>query len=271
MANKLGCIGGGQMGEALIKGILHSGLYAKEQIVVADPDGDRRQFLERTYSVATSGNSADVWLTSDTVILAVKPQVMDRVLRRDRDNVSDRHLIITIAAGLPLSFYNDCLNSRAYRIIRVMPNTPALVLEGASALSGNENVTAADLQQAVGIFNSVGKAIVVAEEYLDAVTGLSGSGPAYVFTFIEAMIDAGVKCGLPRNVAESLTHQTVLGSVNLLRQSGEHPAVQRSRVTSPGGTTIAGLHVLERAGFSGIIIDAVEAATHRSLELGGKR
>lgn len=259
------------MGEALIKGILHAGVFSQDQIVIADPDGDRRQFLERTYSVATSGDSADVWSTSDTVILAVKPQVMDSMLRRDRENVSQRHLIITIAAGLPLSFYDDCLDSREYRIIRVMPNTPALVLEGASALSGNQNVTVADLQQAIGIFNSVGKAIVVAEEYLDAVTGLSGSGPAYVFTFIEAMIDAGIKCGLPRNVAETLTVQTILGSAKLLRQSGEHPAVQRSRVTSPGGTTIAGLHVLERAGFSGIIIDAIEAATRRSLELGGKR
>lgn len=271
MTNKLGCIGGGQMGEALIKGILQSGLHTCEQIVIADPDAGRRQFLEQTYSVTTSGNSADVWLTCDTVILAVKPQVMDAMLRRDRDNVDESHLIITIAAGLPLSFYNECLNSRKFRIIRVMPNTPALVLEGASAISGNANATETDLQQAMKIFNSVGKAIVVAEEYLDAVTGLSGSGPAYVFTFIEAMIDAGIKCGLPRNVAEPLTLQTILGSVNLLRQSGDHPAVQRSRVTSPGGTTIAGLHVLERAGFSGIIIDAIEAATRRSLELGGKR
>jgi len=271
MTNKLGCIGGGQMGEALIKGILQSGLYTGEQIVIADPDAGRRQFLEQTYSVTTSGNSADAWLTCGTVILAVKPQVMDAMLLKDRDNVGENHLIITIAAGLPLSFYNECLNSRNSGSSGSCRTPRPSCSKGIGDQRQRKHHRGRPATRPCSIFNSVGKAIVVAEEYLDAVTGLSGSGPAYVFTFIEAMIDAGIKCGLPRNVAEPLTLQTILGSVNLLRQSGEHPAVQRSRVTSPGGTTIAGLHVLERAGFSGIIIDAIEAATRRSLELGGKR
>jgi pyrroline-5-carboxylate reductase len=268
MTETLGCIGGGQMGEALIRGILQSGLYQAGQVIIAEPNPDRRDFLERTYAVRTSGDSDGIWQECQTVILAVKPQIMGPMLVKARGLAGERHLIITIAAGLPLSFYSDALASAALRIVRVMPNTPALVLAGASAICGNDNATAADLQKALDIFNAVGTAMTLGESYLDAVTGLSGSGPAYVFTFIEAMIDAGVKCGLPRDVAEKLCLQTVLGSVKLLQESGDHPAVLRAKVTSPGGTTIAGLHVLERAGFAGIVIDAVEAATRRSLELG---
>lgn len=264
----LGCIGGGQMGEALIRGILQSGLYQAAQVMIAEPDQDRRAFLEKTYAVRTSGDSDDIWRECGTVLLAVKPQIMGPMLTGAKGQVSERHLIITIAAGLPLSFYGDCLDSSSLRIIRVMPNTPALVLAGASAISGNPNATAKDLQKALDIFNAVGTAMIVGESYLDAVTGLSGSGPAYVFTFIEAMTDAGVKCGLPRDIAEKLTLQTILGSARLLQEDGGHPAALRAKVTSPGGTTIAGLHVLERAGFSGIVIDAIEAATRRSLELG---
>jgi pyrroline-5-carboxylate reductase len=268
MTNQLGCIGGGQMGEALIKGILQSGLYAKEDILVVEPNANRREYLESAYAISTAASDSSLWRDCDTVILAVKPQVMGAMLEEASEHIDDRHLLITIAAGLPLSFYSDCLGAGSRRIVRVMPNTPCLVLEGASAISGNSNVTAADLEKTLAIFNAVGKALVVNETYLDAVTGLSGSGPAYVFTFIEALIDAGIKCGLARNVAEMLAMQTVLGSVKLLQESGEHPAALRSKVTSPGGTTISGLHVLERAGFTGIVIDAVEAASKRSQELG---
>jgi pyrroline-5-carboxylate reductase len=151
-----------------------------------------------------------------------------------------------------------------------MPNTPALVLESASALSGNKNVSETDLKLAQSLFEAVGKTVILEECYLDAVTGLSGSGPAFVFSFIEGMIEAGVKTGLARQVAETLTLQTVLGSVKLMQETGKHPAVLRAMVTSPGGTTIAGLHVMERAGFKGIIMDTIEAATNRSAELGKK-
>jgi pyrroline-5-carboxylate reductase len=271
MTNQLGCIGGGQMGEALIKGILQSGLYRKEDIIVAEPEAKRRDYLATTYAISTEDSSLSLWPQCDTVILAVKPQVMEALLKASRDHIGDHHLLITIAAGLPLSFYSDCLGSESCRIVRVMPNTPCLVLEGASAISGNDNATAVDLEKAKAIFNAVGKALVVDETYLDAVTGLSGSGPAYVFTFVEALIDAGIKCGLPRAVAETLTLQTVIGSVRLLQESGEHPAALRARVTSPGGTTISALHVLEKAGFTGIVMDAVEAAAKRSMELGKGR
>jgi len=182
--------------------------------------------------------------------------------------VNERHLVISIAAGVTISFIEGNLADTGCRVIRVMPNTPAIVQEAASALSSGVRATATDMETAQVIFDAIGQTVVVDETYLDAVTGLSGSGPAYVFSFIEALIDAGVKVGLPRPVAETLALQTVVGSVKLAMDTGDHPAQLRAMVTSPGGTTIAGLHVLERAGMQGIIMDAVEAATERSRHLG---
>ncbi len=256
------------MGEALIKGILAADIYKAEQIYVAEPSDNRREYLSETFHVHTSSDSQLIWQECSTVILAVKPQIMSIVLASAKGHVTENHLIISIAAGLPLSFFEQNLDSDKIRIIRVMPNTPALVLAGASALSGNSRITDADMQLAQSLFNGVGKAVVLEERYLDAVTGLSGSGPAYVFTFIEAMIDAGIKEGLTRPVAETLVLQTISGSVKLVEESGKHPAELRAMVTSPGGTTIAGQHILERKGFRGIIMDAVSAASKRSTELG---
>ncbi len=268
--NGIGFIGGGQMGEALIRGIIQSGLHGADAILVAEPDSNRRSHLEATYQIRTTEKGAEVWASCPTVILAVKPQVMGSLLTTSQGLISADHLIITIAAGLPIAFYEAHLNQQPCKIIRVMPNTPALVLESASALSGNKNVSETDLKLAQSLFEAVGKTVILEECYLDAVTGLSGSGPAFVFSFIEGMIEAGVKTGLARQVAETLTLQTVLGSVKLMQETGKHPAVLRAMVTSPGGTTIAGLHVMERAGFKGIIMDTIEAATNRSAELGKK-
>lgn len=268
MITTIGFIGGGQMGEALIRGIIRSGLSPAAAIMVAEPDQGRREYLESTYQVKTSANGESIWQNCSTVLLAVKPQVMGALLDGNRSLITPEHLIITIAAGLPIAFYEKHIGNTSCRIIRVMPNTPALVLESASALSGNANVSQADMEFASSLFNAVGKAVILEERYLDAVTGLSGSGPAYVFSFIEGMIEAGIKTGLARPVAETLAMQTVLGSVKLMQETGKHPAVLRAMVTSPGGTTIAAQHVLERAGFKGIIMDAIEAATNRSLELG---
>ncbi|MBE9520008.1 MAG: pyrroline-5-carboxylate reductase [Proteobacteria bacterium] len=266
----IGFIGGGRMGEALIQGILKSGIITADRIHVTDPDADRRQLLADTYKIKVydSDNSAQVWTESATVILAVKPQLMGSILQSFTKNISSSHLLISIAAGIQLSLMDGILAETGCRIIRVMPNTPALVLEAASALSAGPRTTEQDMETAVAIFNSIGKTVVLDEKYIDAVTGLSGSGPAYVFTFIEALIDAGLKVGLDRADAETLVMQTILGSVKLAMSSKEHPAQLRAMVTSPGGTTIAGLHELETAGFNGIIMDAVEAATERSKELG---
>ncbi len=270
LEGKLGFIGGGRMGEALIQGILKGGVSVPGNILVTDPVASRRTYLADTYRVSTYDSSDDehLWRNCATVILAVKPQVMKDVLANARGKVNASHLLISIAAGITSAFIDTNLSGCNCRIIRVMPNTPAFVLEAASALTRGPGSTREDMDTAVTIFNAIGKSIVVDEKYFDAVTGLSGSGPAYVFTFIEALIDAGLKVGLNRADAETLVLQTVLGSVKLAMESGEHPAQLRAMVTSPGGTTIAGLHELEAAGFNGIIMDAVEAATERSRELG---
>lgn len=256
------------MAEALIKGILDSRLFASEDVLVFDPDSQRRDHLATRYAVAVCRDNSEVVKGSSNLVLAVKPQVMGAVLQDVAGNVGADHLLISIAAGLPLAFFEARLPTQQCRIIRVMPNTPALVQAGAAAISPGARATAEDVAFACRLFEKVGKAVVLEEKYLDAVTGLSGSGPAYVFSFIEALTDAGVKVGLNRQVAEELVLQTVYGSVLLAMKEKQHPAVLRAMVTSPGGTTIAGLHELARGGFSGLIMDAVEAATLRSEELG---
>lgn len=268
MKNTIGFIGGGQMGEALIRGIIDSGLYDAAEISVAEPYEERRNYMTSTYGVQVFPESTPLWDSCTTIVLAVKPQIMEIVLAASKDFVTPAHLIITIAAGLPISFYEQKLERDDCKIIRVMPNTPALVLKAASGFSGNKNVTEDDLLCCEEILNKIGKSVNLDESALDAVTGLSGSGPAYVFTFADAMIDAGIKVGLPRPTAETLALQTILGSVELLIESKKHPADLRAMVTSPGGTTIAAQHILERSGFKGIIMDAIEAAVNRSKELG---
>lgn len=265
----LGFIGGGQMAEALIKGVLAANLYRAEQILVAEPHGPRREVLRKNYGVTVEAEAGSLWDNCEVVVLAVKPRVVGVVLEQGRERIGRRHLLISIAAGISLAFMEERLAPAEVRIVRVMPNTPALVLAAASALSAGRYAGADDLAAARRIFAAVGEAVILEEKLLDAVTGLSGSGPAYVFTFLEALIDAGVKVGLSREVAEILARRTILGSVQLALAAPEkNPAALRAMVTSPGGTTIAGLHVLERGGFRGLIMDAVEAATRRSSELG---
>lgn len=268
MKQQIGFIGGGQMAEALIKGIIASGLYQKENILVAEPNDFRRNHLEKVYSVRTYPHNHTIFEASRLIILAVKPQTMKSLLEDCKDRVRPDHILISIAAGLPISFYIKTLGKKETKMIRVMPNTPALVLEGASALSKNDNVCDEEMRLAEEIFLAVGEVVILDEVHLDAVTGLSGSGPAYVFSFVEALIDAGVKAGLTRIVSEKLALQTISGSIKLLRESGEHPAALRGKVTSPGGTAITALHVLEKVGFHGIIMDIVESAVIRSKQLG---
>ena len=268
MSDNIGFVGGGRMAEALIQGIIKTGLFGPERIMAADPDPGRRQALTSQYGINTFAQATDFIENCTTFVLAVKPQVMGPVLDSIKLAIHDGHLLISIAAGISVAFIEERLSGCQCRLVRVMPNTPALVLEGASALSPGNLATDKDMAKARAIFDAVGCTVVLPENYLDAVTGLSGSGPAYVFSFIEALIDGGVKVGLNRADAQLLVLQTVLGSVKLAMASNEHPAQLRAMVTSPGGTTIAGLHELARAGFSGIIMDAVEAATLRSKELG---
>ncbi|SNB44715.1 pyrroline-5-carboxylate reductase [Geobacter sp. DSM 9736] len=262
---KVGFIGGGNMAEALIKGLLAGGVPA-EQILVSEPAEERRTLLGDRYGVRTTAENGAAARSCDVLVLAVKPQTAASVLKEISGPIRRETLLISVMAGVTAATMEAALPGA--RVVRIMPNTPALVLEGASAIAAGRHAAPEDIHLTRAIFDLVGKTWVVEEKLLDAVTGLSGSGPAYVMAFIEALSDAGVKQGLPREVAAGLAVQTVFGAAKLLIETREHPASLREKVTSPGGTTIAGLHSLERDAFRGTVMNAVEAATARSKELG---
>ena len=255
------------MAEAMIKGLLSKGILSEREIFVSDPQEERRNHLEKIYNVRTTAKNEDILKKSEIIVLAVKPQVMPTVLQGLSKHVKKTHLIISIAAGIKIDTLKAALPKGA-RIIRVMPNTPALVQAGASAYSPGENAKAEDIALVERLLFSVGTAVSVEERLMDAVTGLSGSGPAYVFAFIEAMEDAGVREGLPRPMAKALSIQTVLGSALMCIETGKNTSQLKEMVTSPGGTTIEGLHALEKGGFKGLIMDAVRAATEKAKKLG---
>ncbi len=268
----LGFIGGGQMAEAIIRGILAAGLIAPEHVLVAEPDAARCTALTERYRVRCGLSPETLCRDASVLILAVKPQIAAQVLSGGYRNYfnSQKHLLISIMAGVSLSKLagSAFLDNPGFRLIRGMPNMPALDLAAATAFSANTWATDEDRRIATAVFSAIGTCSEVDERLLDAVTGLSGSGPGYVFAFLEAMTDAGVLAGLPRPIAEQLTLQTVYGSAKLALSSTETPSLLRNRVTSPGGTTLAGLRVLERGAFRGLIMDAVMAAAERSRELG---
>lgn len=263
----VGFIGGGNMGEALIRGLISASVLRPRQICVHDVVHQRLEFLKETYSVDVASSLDEVAGRSRILILAVKPQVMAGVLEDLHSRLAHRPLIISIAAGVSLEKLSASLPPDC-PMIRVMPNTPALVLQGASALSRGATVTSEQMEQAMTLFRAVGTAIEVEEKWMDAVTGLSGSGPAYFLLLMEALVDAGVLMGLPRAVARELVVQTALGSARMVQETGKHPAELKDMITSPGGTTIRGLKVLEESGVRGKLMHAVESATLRSQELG---
>lgn len=265
---KIGFIGGGNMAEALIKGLVAGGVPA-ELLLVSEPAPERQAHLASRYGITVAGRNVEVAEQCNAVIIAVKPQIASWVLQEIAAALPSDTPVISIMAGVTTAAIEAAFPGAA-RVVRVMPNTPALVLQGASAIARGLHTTDEDISLTRRIFELVGKTWEVDEKLLDAVTGLSGSGPAYVMTFIEALADAGVRNGLPRDIAAGLAVQTVYGSAKLLLETHEHPAVLREKVTSPGGTTIAGLHVLENGAFRGTVISAVEAATRRSKELGAK-
>ncbi len=260
-------IGGGQMAEALIKGILSKHLIKRENIFVSEPLEARRKYLEENYAIKTFSDNKEAVKGASAILIAVKPQVIDVVLRELRESITEDKFVISIAAGITLKRLQKLLG-KDKRIIRVMPNTPCLVQSVAAGISKGEDAKKEDMEATLWLFNSLGKAVEVPENLMDAVTGLSGSGPAYCFLFIEALIQAGIREGLPRPTASLLAIQTVIGSAKMCLETGKQPGELISMVTSPGGTTIQGLYELERAGLSGIVMDAVRAATKRSKELG---
>lgn len=264
---KFAFIGAGNMAGALIRGLLGTGSVTAEQITAADPDSERLSALQAELGIGVTSDNAEAVSGADVVVLATKPQVFPQVLPGLASALPAGAVVISIAAGIPTAQIEQALPSGA-RVVRTMPNTPALVGAGATAIAAGQNAEEDDLALAEGLFRSVGIAVRVPEASIDAVTGLSGSGPAYVFAVIEALRDAGIREGLPEDTALLLASQTVFGAAKLLLAQNEPPEVLRERVTSPGGTTRAGLDALARAGFDDAIAGAVRAATRRSVELG---
>lgn len=265
---RIGFLGAGNMAEAIINGLIKSGQVKGSEISASDKNIERLNVIVEGYGIEGHNKNFEVARRSDVIIVAVKPQVIKPVLNEISDEIGPDKLLISIAAGITIKEIASNLKEGA-KIVRVMPNTPALVLSGVSALCPGKGVSKEELELATSVFDAVGKAVTVEDEGLmDAVTGLSGSGPAFVYTFIEAMSDAGVKMGLPRETANVLATQTVLGSAKVVAELKRHPGELRDMVTSPGGTTIAGMGKLEEKGFRSAVISAVEAAVKRSKELG---
>ena len=263
---RIGFIGAGQMATALGSGFIRSGLTAGENLFAADPDERARTKFAAATGGKVSDNNADAAAKAEVLILAVKPQHLAGVSGGLKGKIPSDALVISIAAGVRLAQLAAWLGNDV-RLIRVMPNTPCLIGQGACAFALGGKATAADAELAGKLLGAVGAAWQVEEKLLDAVTGLSGSGPAFVYVMIEALGDAGVRMGLPRAIASALAAQTVRGAAEMAIATGEHPAVLKDRVASPGGTTIAGLQALENGGIRGTLIAAVEAATRRSIEL----
>ncbi|MGE5658008.1 MAG: pyrroline-5-carboxylate reductase [Actinomycetota bacterium] len=283
-AFKFGMIGGGVMGEALLSRLIAEGIYQGSEVLVSEPQSQRREFLAKQYGVGVTANNREVAGAAEVLFLAIKPQVFEAVaaeLTAFSGEVSNGEIplpqlqlespkgeavVVSILAGVPLSKLESAFPGRP--VLRVMPNTPATVGAGMSAIAPGKYVQPTHLSLGKRLFQAVGEVVEVPESLMDAVTGLSGSGPGYVAILIEALTDGGVYAGLPRAIAAQLALQTVFGTAKLLQETGMHPAELKDKVTSPGGTTIAGIAQLEKAGFRSALIEAVKAAYRRSQELG---
>jgi len=263
---KIGIVGGGKMGEALIAGLLKTNTVEKDGILVGELVLDRREHLSQTYGIECISDNAEVAKRSDILILSVRPRDMAAALTSVRDSLTPEKLLISIAAGVTTKFIQRTLNKRV-DLVRAMPNNPCTIGEGMTVLTTAEGTPANRLEEVKRIFASVGRTLKLEEDLFDAVTGLSASGPAYVYLFIEALADGGVKAGIPKDVAITLAAQTVLGSARMVLETGEHPAKLKDLVATPAGTTVCGLYELEQGGLRAASIKAVEKATARAREL----
>ncbi|MCX9013562.1 MAG: pyrroline-5-carboxylate reductase [Candidatus Methanoperedens sp.] len=265
---KIGFIGTGKMGEALIKGILHAKLVKPSNIYASDRDSAKLQLMEKENGLTACGDNCDAVEKSDIIIIAVKPNIVPVVLEEIKDSVKNR-LVISIAAGVSLETYENALPSGT-KVVRVMPNIAATVKEAISSICLGTAVSTEDAGVATSLFNAIGKTVILPEHLMDAVTGLSGSGPAYVFMIIEALADGGVHEGLDRKTSRLLAAQTVLGAAKMVLDNGTHTGDLKDMVTSPGGTTSRGIRVMEQCGVRVAMMNAVIAASERSRELGKK-
>jgi pyrroline-5-carboxylate reductase len=266
-ALQIGFIGAGRMATALAKGLVRAQCASPDSITASDVEAAAREHFVRETGCAASASNVDTVRHARIVVLAVKPQSMPAVLQELKPLLGPEQLVISIAAGVTLATLADALGAQR-RLVRVMPNTPCLVGKGASGFSLGGAATPDDGGLVERLLSTVGIAVQLPERLLDAVTGLSGSGPAYAFQVIEALSDGGVRVGLPRDVATRLAAQTLLGAAEMVLTTGQHPAALKDAVASPGGTTIAGLHALEQSAMRAGLINAVVAATERSQELG---
>ena len=264
----VGFIGAGNMGEVMIRGLIQSGKVKKSDIIASDVSHDRLTHISKTYGVKTTSSNVELVEKAAIVVIAVKPQNVSDLLDELSNSSHEGHLFISVAAGITAEKLAAKMHHQS-GIIRVMPNAPASVLAGIAAICPGRNVSPSDLERAVSIFECVGRAVVIKNEALmDIVTGLSGSGPAFVFLMIESLSDAGVQLGISRKESSLLAAQTVYGAAKMLLETGRHPSELKDIVATPGGTTFAGLKMLEKGNFRSTIMDAVEAATARSRELG---
>lgn len=267
LSRRIAVIGAGKMGSALIRGLIKAKRLTRDQVIACDVDRKALDRLKKETGIKVSTDNRLAVKSSQIILLAVKPDMIRPVLQAVKGLVTKRHLVITIAAGVPIKAVEEVLGPGT-RIVRVMPNTPALIGQGAAAFSRGKKATKEDAETVRAILEAVGTVVELPEKFLDAVTGLSGSGPAFVFMVVEALADGGVKMGLPRTVAMMLAAQTVSGAAKMVLETKQHPGELKDQVASPGGTTITGIAALEHGGLRATLIEAVEAATRRSIELG---
>ncbi|PAB59253.1 pyrroline-5-carboxylate reductase [Anaeromicrobium sediminis] len=268
MNKKIGFIGCGNMGGAMIGGIIKSGLIKAENIMVSDLDEKKLESIKTALGINITTDSVELVNNSDIIVLAVKPNIYDLVIKGIKNSLTKDKLLVTIAAGVSLN-HMESLLGHDYKIVRTMPNTPALVSEGMSALCPNKNISQEELDMIKAIFESFGKAEVVKENLIDAVIGVSGSSPAYVFMFIEAMADAAVLGGMSRDNAYKFAAQSVLGSAKMVLETGMHPGRLKDMVCSPGGTTIEAVSTLEKEGFRSSVIEGMLACMNKSKKMSG--
>lgn len=270
MNKKIGFIGCGNMGQAMIGGIVKSGITTPENIIVSDMNENFLASMKNKYNINTTTNNTEVASFSDILILSVKPNIYEKVIKEIAPAVKENVLIVTIAAGISIDFVEKTF-AKAIKVIRTMPNTPALVGEGMSALSKNDKVTEEELKEVISIFESFGKAEVIDERLMDSIPAISGSSPAYVFMFIEALADGAVLRGMPRDKAYKFAAQAVLGSAKMVLETGEHPGALKDKVCSPGGTTIDAVYSLEKNNFRGAVISAMESCTKKAMEMSNRK
>jgi len=264
---RIGFLGAGKMASALAGGLVKAGVSSASDLIASDVSGEARAAFAKDVGCRVTSSNVEVADSADVLILAVKPDQIKGVLKEMAGHIADRHLVISIAAGVTIAQLESNLRE-GIRVVRVMPNTPAMVGASASAFALNQSAGSEDAALTQRVFSAVGCAFQVKESLLDAVTGLSGSGPAYAYLMIEALSDGGVAAGLPREVATKLAAQTMLGAAKMVLETGQHPGALKDMVTSPGGTTIEGLHELEKGGVRGALMNAVRAAAEKSRKLG---